>query len=104
MIVLVAFERGYFDPLPMRPGNDETGLPPLKVCPVEVLGYDFDGLLRQRTLNLWAHHVLIVLEVWLDDLGQAILCMPTLHSSPVPADLISYLVCLQVQDLVLQLE
>lgn len=104
MIVLVAFERGYLDPLPMRPGHNKAGLPPLEICPVEIVDYDFDGPLGQWTLNLWAHHVLIVLEVWLDYLGQAVLGVCSLRSCLFSADLISDFVSLQIQDLVLQLE
>ena len=104
MIVLVAFERGYLEPLPMRPRHDETGLSPLEICPVEILDYHFDGPLGQWTLNLWAHHVLIVLEVWLDYLGQAVLGVSSLRSCLISANLISDFVCLQIQDLVLQLE
>ena len=104
MIVLVAFERGYLNPLSMRPGHDEAGIPPLEICPVEIIDYDFDGPLGQRTLNLWAHHVLIVLEVWLDYLGQAVLGVRSLRSCLLSADLISDFVCLKIQDLVLQLE
>ena len=101
MIVLVAFEWGYLDPFPMRPGHYETGLPPLEVCPVEVFGYDFDGPFGQRKLDLWAHHILIVFEIWLDDLCQAVLGEPPLHICVLPADFKSGLVCLQVQDLIL---